>query len=176
MNLPKISILTSCFDVRRHLNNHIYCLDRNQRVSSQPMSIFVRKSLNITFRSNSMIRRIFESGIIKFWLRNSIENQSTKSEEDSYYMGVEQEIGMMTILVVGLSLSSFIFGVELVVNRFMNDDQLTGFRKDLFIFFDKLIDGQRHLYFVVENPLGRDHNFNLMALFHRIHRTHIDPY
>lgn len=72
---------------------------------------------------------------------------------------MEHISGAIITMACGFSISSLVFCFEHYVNNNIIDRNVNGLRKKLFNFADKLIDGERHLYILAENPKGREHSF-----------------
>lgn len=147
------------------LGENFYCLHGTEALSDFPLSVFVKKDIGLQPQLNAIIRRLFESGIVDFWRREfTMRTRGTRNatEEGVAPLTVEHILGAIVLLIGGLALGILCFTLERYVFLKSRDENITEVQKKVLVFIGKVIDGERHAYFFVNNPRGESHNFNLI--------------
>lgn len=155
-NLPNRALFISRLDIAEQ--HGLYCLNERKNILSYPISIFMRKDFIYKNDVNVIIQQIFESGIINFWQKGmEIREELNEIHATNISLTFEYSAGMFVFLIVGVSLSILSFIMEIIVFHLNNNKSITGRQKKILMMFNKMIDGDRHLFFVQQKKKNFGH-------------------
>lgn len=124
--------------------NSIKCFNKTQTFSTFPIAFFVRKDFKIIDSFNKIIRHAFEAGLIQLWFNRLSNEKFTKHDDNSINpIKLNHLTFLIGFVVVVEFLSVILFFAEIIIFKMAHSTQTNS----IWLFFNWLIDGERHLYF-----------------------------